>query len=176
MIANVVTASRIVLAAPLYWFLTAPSRDAHWGALVVLALAGLTDVVDGRIARALKQVSALGAMLDLVADRLLTLVLAVGLIVGGALPGAWALAPLVLLARDLAVASFGEATKGGVRFPVTWWERVKIAFQFIGFGLLVAPEVVERQHAFGQLALALAAAFAAGTLVDYTRRAVAALR
>lgn len=172
MIANLVTASRIVLSAPLFAALTSGAEGARWWALGVLALAGLTDVVDGRIARALNQTSALGAMLDLIADRLLTLTLAVGLIVSGALPGPWAIAALVLLGRDMAVASFGEATGGRVKFPVTHLERAKIALQFAGFGLLI---VVPDQLA-GRWVLAASAALAAAILVSYARRTTQALR
>jgi phosphatidylglycerophosphate synthase len=175
-IANVVTASRIVLLAPLWVLMTWPGETAAWGALAVFVLAGLTDVVDGRIARARGEVSAFGAMLDLISDRLLTAVVMVGLIASGKLAGLWVVPALVLLGRDLVVASFGEATRGGMRFPVTTTERVKIALQFGGFGLLLAPSVLALQQEAGRWALALSAAVCTWTLVDYTRRAVAALR
>ena len=175
MIANAVTASRLVLAVPLYLLLTASGDAAAWASLGVLVLAGLTDVVDGRIARALNQVSKLGAMLDLISDRVLTATLAVGLIAGGRLAGPWAAAALILLARDLAVASFGEATQGRAKFPVTRLERVKIALQFLGFGLLVAPEIIARQHQLGAWVLAASAALALVTLVGYAQRAAGAL-
>jgi phosphatidylglycerophosphate synthase len=176
MIANLVTASRLVLAIPLFLCLIAGNDAARWAALAILALAGLTDVVDGRIARALNQVSPLGAMLYLVADRALTATLAVGLIAGGDLQGPWGAAALVLLGRDLAVASFGEASKGRAKFPVTALERVKIALQFAGFGLLVAPVLAAWQHDVGRWTLAGSAALALFTLVGYGRRAVVALR
>jgi phosphatidylglycerophosphate synthase len=175
MIANAVTASRLVLAVPLYLLLTAHGDAAAWAAFGVMVLAGLTDVVDGRIARALNQVSKLGAMLDLISDRVLTATLAVGLIASGRLTGLWAGAALILLARDLAVASFGEATQGRAKFPVTPLERVKITLQFAGLGLLVAPELVGGQHAIGAWALAASAALALITLLGYAQRANAAL-
>ncbi len=175
MIANAVTASRLVLAVPLYLLLTARGVGAAWAAFGVMVLAGLTDVVDGRIARALSQVSKLGAMLDLISDRVLTATLAVGLVAGGRLAGPWAAAALILLARDLAVASFGEATEGRAKFPVTPLERVKIALQFGGFGLLVAPELFAGQHGVGAWALAASGALALVTLIGYAQRAAAAL-
>ena len=166
MIANLVTASRLVLSAPLFILLQTPGDGARWGALAVLVLAGLTDVVDGRIARALGQTSKLGAMLDLVADRVLTATLAAGLVANGTLAGWWAVPVLVLLARDLAVASFGEASEGRAKFPVTMLERVKITLQFAGFLLLVSPWL----HEIGRWSLAASAALALVTLVSYARR------
>ena len=59
---------------------------------------------------------------------------------------------------------------------MTWTERVKIALQFAGFGLLLAPVVLPGQHDAGRWALAASAAIALATLADYSRRAVAALR
>jgi phosphatidylglycerophosphate synthase len=174
--ANLVTASRLVLAVPLFVLLLTPGATAAWAALGVLALAGLTDVVDGRIARGLGQVSRFGAMLDLVADRVLTATLAVGLIANGTLGGWWAGPVLVLLARDLAVASFGEASGGAVKFPVTPLERVKIALQFAGFLALVAPPFVAWQGEAGRWSLAASAALAAATAVSYGRQTARALR
>jgi cardiolipin synthase len=169
-IANFVTASRIALAVPLYGFLTADGDAMRWAALGVLVLAGLTDVVDGRIARALNQVSALGAMLDLIADRLLTATLVIALIGGRALDGIWAAAALVLLCRDLVVASFGEASHGRAKFPV---EKVKVALQFTGFGLLIVPVVVPGvpQHDLGRWAVGASAVLALFTLAGYSRLA-----
>jgi CDP-diacylglycerol--glycerol-3-phosphate 3-phosphatidyltransferase len=175
-IANLVTATRLVLALPLFALLLTPGAAAAWAALGVLALAGLTDVVDGRIARALGQVSKLGAMLDLVADRVLTATLAAGLIANGTLAGWWAAPVLVLLARDLAVASFGEAGGGAVKFPVTALERVKITLQFVGFLALVAPPLAAWQGAAGRWSLAASATLAAASAVSYGRRTAQALK
>lgn len=171
MIANLVTGLRLALSVPLFVLLLTPGETARWAALGVLALAGLTDVVDGRIARALGQVSRFGAMLDLVADRMLTTTLAVGLIANGTLAEWWAAPALVLLGRDLAVASFGEASGGQVTFPVTALERVKIGLQFAGFLLLVSPWL----HDAGRWALAASAALALATVVSYARRTTRAL-
>lgn len=175
MIANLVTATRLVLAVPLFALLMSPGETTRWAALGVLALAALTDVVDGRIARALGQVSRLGAMLDLVADRVLTATLTVGLVANGALAGWWAAPALVLLARDLAVASFGEASGGQVKFPVTALERVKITLQFAGFLALVAPPLASWQPDAGRWSLAGAAILALATVVSYWRRTARSL-
>jgi len=174
-IANLVTATRLVLAVPLFALLLTPGETAAWTALGVLALAGLTDVVDGRIARALGQVSKLGAMLDLVADRVLTATLTAGLIANGTLAGWWAVPGLVLVARDLAVASYGEASGGAVKFPVTALERVKIALQFAGLLVLVPPTLVAWQAEVGRWALAVSALLAVVTAVSYGWRTARAL-
>jgi cardiolipin synthase len=58
-----------LLGVPLFlWLLLGPQADG-W-AIVVLALAGISDWADGKIARALDQGSRLGTLLDPAADRL----------------------------------------------------------------------------------------------------------
>jgi len=172
MISNTLTIARIVLLAPLMWLLAEASATAHWAALGVFLLAGLTDVLDGRVARALGEVSRLGAMLDLIADRLLTLAVVGGLIAGGALAGAWMAAGVALVARDLVVASFGE-TLPDFGAKVSPLERVKITLQIAGFALLIAPPAVATipQHEIGRWALAASAVLAAVTVAIYARRA-----
>ena len=58
-----------LLGVPLFlWLLLGPHADG-W-AIVVLAVSGATDWLDGKLARALGQASRLGALLDPAADRL----------------------------------------------------------------------------------------------------------
>jgi phosphatidylglycerophosphate synthase len=120
MISNSVTSLRILLLAPLYVLLVnAGGQPIGWWALVVFLLAGLTDIADGFLARRLNEVSAAGAMLDLTADRLLTLTVVAGLVVGGALGGWSALAGVILIARDVIVSSLNEAQPGKLAIPVS---------------------------------------------------------
>jgi cardiolipin synthase len=181
MISNSVTSLRILLAAPLYLLLGGCGGPAGWWPLVVFLLAGFTDITDGFLARRLNEVSAAGAMLDLIADRLLTLTVVAGLVVGGALSGWGALAGVVLIARDVIVSSLNEALPGKLAIRVSPIERVKITLQFLGFGLLMAPpfwspgpDISLRQ--LGAWALMLSAALALVTLADYARRAARAFR
>ncbi|WP_309092427.1 CDP-alcohol phosphatidyltransferase family protein [Phenylobacterium sp.] len=181
MIANVVTSLRIVLLAPLYVLLTGGEGDAsRWWALAVFLAAGFTDVVDGFLARRFNQVSVFGAMLDLIADRLLTAVTLVALMAGGVLADWTVLPALVLIVRDLVVASLNEALPGRLSIRVSMLERVKIACHFLAIGLLLAPAFFSLrglgQHDLGRLLLALAATLAVVTLADYVGRAILAFR
>jgi cardiolipin synthase len=103
-VANQVTLTRAYLAAPAVVYSLVP------GALLPLAgvvtLAGLTDVVDGGIARRLERPTRLGGGLDPVVDGVFFGALALGLAVGQAYP-AW-LAGMVILRYGL------PAVVGGV--------------------------------------------------------------
>jgi cardiolipin synthase len=82
---------------PLFlWLVLGPEEDA-W-ALVVLMLSGVTDFLDGWLARKLDQQSVLGEILDPVADRLYILAVVVGLALREIIP--WWLAVSLPL-RDL---------------------------------------------------------------------------
>jgi len=92
---NVITIARIALIVVFGVLLV--TRHDGW-AITVLAVAGVSDFLDGYLARKLNQTSALGRVLDPAADRLLTVVVVVGLAWREIIPW-WLIA--VLLARDL---------------------------------------------------------------------------
>jgi cardiolipin synthase (CMP-forming) len=92
---NAITLVRLLLM-PVCAYLLASGRYG-WG-LVLTALVGSTDWVDGWLARRTGQVSRVGQLLDPLADRLLIASVAIALVVRGVLP--WP-AALLLLARDL---------------------------------------------------------------------------
>lgn len=181
MISNLLTFGRILLTAPLFWLLQSDGASHRWAALCVFLLAGLTDVLDGYLARRLGEASAFGAMIDLLADRLLTLAVVGALIAHGEPGGPIAAAALVLVARDLMVAGLNEALPGRLDIRVNALERIKITCQFLGFGFLIAPDfrlpdVAVSSHTFGVWTLLACVALALVTLTDYGARALKAFR
>jgi cardiolipin synthase len=99
--ANQVTLARAYLAVPALAYAT----TGQLGLLaVVVAVAGLTDLVDGTIARRLSQPSQLGGALDPVVDGIFMGALCVGLAAGGFIP-LWL--ALVVIARYLLPALAG---------------------------------------------------------------------
>jgi len=81
---NVLTFSRL-LAAPVIGYLVL--HDYHAWAVGLFAYAGITDLVDGYIARRWKQQTVVGTVIDPMADKTLMTILTVCLAVKGALPG-----------------------------------------------------------------------------------------
>ena len=93
---NLISMSRL-LGVPLFlWLVLVPEADG-W-ALALLMVAGLTDFLDGYLARKLNQRSSLGEILDPVADRLYILAVVIGLAARDIIP--WWVA-LLLPLRDL---------------------------------------------------------------------------
>lgn len=90
---NLVSLSRIPLAALFPFVVVSPGT-----AFAVLLAAALTDMVDGYLARRDNQVTALGAIIDPIADKLFALAVVVSLIAHRMLP-LWAVP--ALLAREI---------------------------------------------------------------------------
>lgn len=79
-------------------FLVLILNGFNWQAVVVLAVASLTDYLDGYFARKLNQTTRLGQLLDPAADRLYIFATLIGLSVMGYVP-AWL--AVVVISRDL---------------------------------------------------------------------------
>ncbi|MGC4173980.1 CDP-alcohol phosphatidyltransferase family protein [Demequina sp.] len=94
---NVISMVRIVLIFVFTWLLIVESDG--W-AIAALAAAGISDFLDGYLARRWNQVTVLGRLLDPTADRLLTIAVVLGLGIRGIIP--WWLVG-VLFARDIVV-------------------------------------------------------------------------
>jgi cardiolipin synthase (CMP-forming) len=92
---NVLSALRLV-GVPVFLWLLFTHQDV-W-AFVVLALSGISDYLDGKIARRFHLVSRLGQLLDPIADRLYVLTTLIALALRDIIP-LWLL--VVLVARDL---------------------------------------------------------------------------
>lgn len=91
-----------LLGVPLFlWLILVPQADGL--ALVVLMVAGFTDWLDGKIARATNSISRLGQLLDPLADRLYIAATLIGLAIRSIVP--WWLV-ILLLARDVVVGVF----------------------------------------------------------------------
>lgn len=95
---NAITVSRMLLVLPIGWAILA--REPR-PALVLIALAGLTDGLDGFLARRFGWQSRLGGVLDAAADKWLLITCFVLLAAEGLAP--WWLAGLVC-GRDLVIA------------------------------------------------------------------------
>jgi phosphatidylglycerophosphate synthase len=100
--ANQVSLARAHLAAPAVAYALAPGRLGLLA--VVLAVAGLTDLVDGTIARRFDRPSTLGGGLDPILDGVFLGAVAIGLALGGPFP-LWL--AVVIVARYLLPAAGG---------------------------------------------------------------------
>ena len=105
------------LGIPLFLYLVAIERSGL--AVITLMVAGATDYLDGKLARALKQESRLGELMDPAVDRLYIASVLIALYMTSAVPG-WVLA--VIIARDLGLGAILAVmkTRGLPPFTVTY--------------------------------------------------------
>jgi cardiolipin synthase len=102
-IPNGISAARLAGVPVFLWLVLGPRTAAADGwAVGLLVAAGLSDWLDGKIARALNQASRLGQVLDPAADRLYIAATVVALAVRGIIPW-WLVA--VLAAREVTVGA-----------------------------------------------------------------------
>ena len=127
-IANLVTGCRMVCSIGMMFFPVFSS-----GFFAAYLLCGLTDMVDGTIARKTNAVSAFGAQLDSAADLIFVILASIKLLPAMELPG-WILAwGLLILAIKLGNLVFGVTRKKGWVFPHT------VLNKLTGFLLFLLP-------------------------------------
>jgi cardiolipin synthase len=133
-IPNVLSLLRLAGVPLMLYLLLGPQEDG-W-AIVVLAAGGITDWLDGKLARVLGQNSRLGALLDPAVDRLYILAALVALGVREIVPW-WAVG--VLVARDLVLAATLPVLRhrGYGPYPVTYLGKGATFLLLYAFPLLL---------------------------------------
>lgn len=133
-----------LLGVPLFlWLVLGPQADG-W-AFVVLMLAGVTDWLDGKLARSLGQTSRLGQLLDPTADRLYIVAVVVGFAVRGIIPLWLAVA---LPVRDLFLFCLVPLlrTRGYTALPVHFLGKAATAALLYAFPLLLLGDGTGAWH------------------------------
>jgi cardiolipin synthase (CMP-forming) len=112
---NLLSLLRLAGVPLMLWLILGPQADGL--AVLVLAAGGLTDWLDGYLARAWHQTSRLGQMLDPIADRLYILAVLIGLALREIIPW-WLL--VIVVARDVMIACLVPLlkTRGFSSLPV----------------------------------------------------------
>ena len=143
--------------------------DLRGWATALFMAAAITDWLDGFLARQLGQGSALGRVMDPIADKVLVASILVALTATGELAGWAVVATLVIIARELLISGLREALAGHtIALPVTFLAKVKTTVQLIALVfLLAAPLAGAPVREIGLAALWLAAALALITGVQY---------
>lgn len=179
--ANAITIARILLAIPFAALFFVSASWAMKAALAVFAFAAISDFLDGYVARARNEVSALGAALDPVADKILVGAALLLLTRNGVISGPGVGAALLILAREFLVGGLREALAGrSLDLPVTGLAKWKTASQMVAIGLLLAGApgglLGARLAPIADGALWLSAILTLWTGADYAARGAMLLR
>ncbi len=138
---NLLTLSRI-LAIPLVVATFYVSGDsARWFCCALFSAAGITDWLDGHVARRWEQQSELGRFLDPIADKLLVAATLFMLTATDRLWGLTILPALVILCREILVSGLREYLAGlSVSVPVSRLAKWKTAIQMVAIGVLIVGD------------------------------------
>jgi len=183
---NLVTLSRIILIpllVGLYYlpdsWISGPGRNL--AATLVFILAGITDWLDGYLARRLNQMSAFGAFLDPVADKLIVVGALVVLLF---LNRVDMLVALIIIGREIAISALREwmAKVGQAKsVAVAFVGKLKTVTQMVAIPLLLYHDplfgTLDCQW-LGTILINVAAVLTVVSMLYYLRRALphAALR
>ena len=119
------------------FMLTDLGGDANkWIALAIFCVASLTDMLDGKIARARNLVTNFGKFMDPLADKLLVCSAMICLIPAGKLP-AWIV--IIIIAREFIISGFRLiASDNGIVIAASYWGKFKTVSQMFMIILLIA--------------------------------------
>lgn len=138
---NKLTVARVVLVPFFIFFLLTDivPMSSLW-ALVVFALASITDALDGHIARSRNLVTNFGKFLDPLADKVLVisaLVCFVDMGLAGAAP------VIIIIAREFMVSGLRLVTAGeGVVVAAGIWGKLKTAFTMVAIVVILLFAVI----------------------------------
>lgn len=145
--ANYITISRILLIFPVLILASPESSPDNWVALILFIIAGITDHLDGYVARKTGSTSSLGAILDLLADKLL-IILTIFYFISYDSSLLLILPSLIIIIREIVISSFRQflaENEGENPIKVTFIAKSKTTLQIFALSfLIISPN-------FGQL-------------------------
>ena len=165
--ASYITFLRILLIIPIIYFI---SSSKVYFALFLFILAGLTDYLDGYLARKTGKTSSLGALLDLLADKLLVCIVLIWCVF---LSKAILLIipTIIIISRELIISSIRQflVEKTGENIiKVTYVAKTKTTIQMIAISFLIlSPEMDLWFYKTSIILIWLAALISVYTLYNY---------
>jgi CDP-diacylglycerol--glycerol-3-phosphate 3-phosphatidyltransferase len=177
---NLITFIRIALTPLFVAVYVMPGKPTYLIAAALFGIAGLTDWLDGYVARRLGQTTKFGAFIDPVADKLIV-VTALVLLVGHP-ANLWLTLPAtVIVGREIVVSALREwmaemNRRGAV--AVSWLGKAKTTFQVIALLVLLAhpPDLEAPLVQLGYALLYAAALLTLWSMVLYLKAAWPSLR
>jgi CDP-diacylglycerol--glycerol-3-phosphate 3-phosphatidyltransferase/cardiolipin synthase len=177
-VANFVSVGRLLLLIPLFYFLREGDKgNGNLWAVAVMAAAMVSDMLDGLLARVLKQVSDWGGVLDPIADKLWICALA------AFLAAPWREHPLpwgfltLILVRDLGIVTCAlwAFRRVGVVMTSTWIGKLTMfaeAVTLIAFTINRTPTYLPSVNPYTLMWITVPLIFISGISYGYRFRAV----
>jgi len=179
-IPNLITMSRIILLPLIIAIYYVPDDWVSYHSKNIIStsvfiFAAVTDWLDGYLARKLNQMSAFGAFLDPVADKLIVVGALVVLMKEGRVD---AVVALIIIGRELAISALREwmATVGQARsVAVAYIGKLKTGFQLVAIPMLLYYDNlfgVLNCSVMGTILINIAAVLTVVSMLYYLRKAL----
>ncbi|NBD26740.1 CDP-alcohol phosphatidyltransferase family protein [Paenibacillus glycinis] len=155
---NMLTMLRFALI-PVYVAIYASDSTNHmkWAFLVVV-VAGLTDVLDGYLARKYGQVTMVGSMLDPLADKMMMIAVILSLLITGHIP--WS-AGAAIFVRDagMIVGSAYFHFRGKKTVPANWMGKLTTMLYYLAIFFIFFEMPWARTYLWGVIAFSFITSF-----------------
>tara|TARA_B100000686_G_C16700473_1_gene923077 strand:+ start:911 stop:1480 length:570 start_codon:yes stop_codon:yes gene_type:complete len=180
-LASYISCLRIVLIVPIIYFLDLGENHKFFGsgpnfyfyfAFSLFVIAGLTDYLDGYIARKLNTETQLGALLDLIADKLLVSLIMVWLVfiehkVEVGIPA------LIIVARELVISTLRQYViekRGNKEIGVSFIGKSKTTIQIIAISMLILAQEITSIYTVALIGIWFTAFFSLYSLFTYVSK------
>ena len=171
---NKLTVLRVIMVPFFVLFmLTDLGGDANkWIALAIFAIASLTDMLDGKIARARNLVTNFGKFMDPLADKLLVCSAMICMITTGQL-AAWIV--IIIIAREFIISGFRlVAADAGIVIAASYWGKFKTVAQMAMIIILLA-DFGGVFDVIGNILIWVSLVLTIVSLVDYVKKNIQVL-
>ncbi len=162
---NKLTLFRVILIPFFLFFLLTGygGEYSRWIALGIFAVASLTDLLDGKIARKYHLITNFGKFMDPLADKLLVCSAMIAFVELGQMPS-WVV--IVIISREFAISGFRlVAADNDVVIAASWWGKIKTVFQMVMVILMIAD--IDRLALATEIVMWAALALTLISMIDY---------
>ena len=170
---NKLTVLRIIMVPFFVFFMLTDVGGAanKWITLAIFAVASLTDLLDGKIARKYNLVTNFGKFMDPLADKLLVCSAMICLIPSGKLA---AEIVIIIIAREFIISGFRlVASDNGIVIAASYWGKFKTTFQMIAVILMIFN--IPALATVTMIMLVIAVVLTVISLVDYVAKNIEVL-
>jgi CDP-diacylglycerol--glycerol-3-phosphate 3-phosphatidyltransferase len=167
---NLLTYSRLaavpLLVAVMFFI---EGEFGRWLAFNIFVLAAITDFLDGYLARIWDQQSALGRMLDPIADKLIVGAVLLMLVADNSIEGWSVWAAIIILSREILVSGLREfLAELNVRVAVSRLAKWKTTMQMVALSALLVGDAADPICSCQAVNIGLGLLWAAAVLTLYT--------
>lgn len=164
---NKLTVLRIIMVPFFVFFMLTDVGGAanKWIALAIFAVASLTDLLDGKIARKYNLVTNFGKFMDPLADKLLVAAALICFVEMNRI-ASWVV--LIIISREFIISGFRlVAAESGIVIAASWWGKIKTAVTMVTIIFMIPDFGGTAVYVIEQILIYASTILTVVSLVDY---------